>query len=256
MKWSRLTIKPPLFNLCLRWRYGFKKLNVDYIQNGQTEKLTAPNSRGNPPHIHAGTTVYERRAREEHWVRNALQQPISHPPWLQPFPGRATHQHKPKLPHLKHCRQTCTARATQCLLRHFQNLNFSKRKGSTVSGVGWGPQQKSVKPTSRTAPILYCSMRLNSTCTWLPLSRPCFITHRLLAPKANTSTPCPQNRTESLTAQLGCDRHAEEKNVCCTSVVLPSNPSNLEAIRIETWKKSLEAQKNASMQRNTFLVEY
>lgn len=124
-------------------------------------------------------------------------------------------------------------------LRHFQNLNFSERKGSTISGVGWGPQQKSVKPTSHTAALLYCYMRLLIPLAhgFPSLSRPCFVTHQLLAPKANASTPYPRTTWKASLLSSAVTDTLEKKKVRCISIVLPSNPSNLEEIRIEAWKK-------------------
>lgn len=90
---------------------------------------------------------------------------------------------------------------------------FWEREASTISGVEWGPQQKSVKSTSHTAPLLYCYTRL-----LIPLAHgfPSLfqaLVHNTSAsrPKSQRFHTIPQDHRESLTAQVGCDQHAKEK---------------------------------------------
>lgn len=113
-------------------------------------------------------------------------------------------------------------------LWHFQNLNFSEREASTISGVERGPQQKSVKPTSHTAPLLYCYMRLLIP---LPHGFPSpfqALIHNKSAshPKSQRFHTIPHDHRESLTAQVGCDQHAKEKTYTALllSCYLPTPP--------------------------------
>lgn len=194
------------------------------MQTGQTEKLTAPTGRGNPPCVHTDTTAHECRA-GEHRGGTAPRRASSPLAQTQTSPFERL-QANP-------CPKSHPAAS-----RRFQNVHFSQRKGSTISGAGRGPQQKSVKPASHTAPLfLPLHEIINSICRWLPLPRPSFITQPQ-KPTLPHRTPEPHGAPRcSARPQPPCYKR-KKTNLRCALAVLSSNPSNLEGIGIEMWKKA------------------
>lgn len=92
------------------------------------------------------------------------------------------------------------------------------------------------KPHSCTSLLLHET--INSTHTRLSLALQALLRNMSAScPKSQHSTPYPRTTWKASLLSSAVTDMLKKKNVRCISVVLPSNPFNLEGIRIETWKK-------------------
>lgn len=181
------------------------------------EKLTAPKGRGNPPRTHAGTT------------------PTHLPPTLpDAFPRLSYTPAQTQTAWFEPLRMNLHSRATQELYGTSKPDSFPRERAPPFQGGVRTTAEASQTHKAHNSTLMLHET-INSACTWLSLSRPCFLTHPFLPLKANASVP-QHHRETSAWLWLTC----EEKTYTAL-LVLPSNPSNLEGIKAEMHGKKPES---------------